>query len=112
MKEKVCVSHLIPFIFYRYIITGSSFKTLSFSFRVGVSTVSKIVRELAKNIWQSLQAVHMPVPTMVQFIEIAKDCFALWNFPNALGCVDGKHIKKSARRRQARCSGITNIISL
>lgn len=93
MREKVCVSHLIPLIFYRFIITGSSFKTLSFSFRVGVATVAKIVRELAKSIWQSLQAVHMPVPTMAQFIEIAKDCFSLWNFPNALGCVDGKHIK-------------------
>ena len=36
---------------------------------------------------------HMPVPTKDLFLEIANDCFSLWNFPNCLGCLDGKHVR-------------------
>lgn len=35
----------------------------------------------------------MPVPTKDQFVELANDCFSLWNFPNCLGCLDGKHVR-------------------
>lgn len=35
----------------------------------------------------------MPVPTTTTFFEIARDCFSLWNFPNCIGCVDGKHVR-------------------
>lgn len=36
---------------------------------------------------------HMPNPTKEQFNEIEKEFNVRWNFPNVLGCLDGKHIR-------------------
>jgi hypothetical protein len=35
----------------------------------------------------------MPVPTKLDFLQIASDIFQLWNFPNCLGAIDGKHVR-------------------
>lgn len=35
----------------------------------------------------------IPNPTREQFIQIENDFNTRWNFPNALGCIDGKHIR-------------------
>ena len=39
------------FVFYRYLATGDSFRTISFSYRVGHCTVARIVSEVCKVIW-------------------------------------------------------------
>lgn len=44
-------------------------------------------------IWTVMQPLHMPVPSKNQFVEIANDSFSLWNFPNCIGCLDGKHVR-------------------
>lgn len=38
----------------------------------------------------------MPTPTTVKWIEIANRYYTLWNLPNCVGSVDGKHIKIKA----------------
>lgn len=35
----------------------------------------------------------MPAPTTDLLQSIAKDYFKTWNFPNCVGCIDGKHIR-------------------
>lgn len=35
----------------------------------------------------------MAMPTKQEFISISEDFFNKWNFPNVLGCLDGKHIR-------------------
>lgn len=35
----------------------------------------------------------MPTPTKDQFIQIEREFYERWNFPNVLGCLDGKHIR-------------------
>lgn len=35
----------------------------------------------------------MPVPTKETFLEISKQYQELWNFPNCIGCIDGKHVR-------------------
>ncbi|XP_018010873.1 protein ALP1-like isoform X1 [Hyalella azteca] len=77
----------------RYLATGASFHTLSFSFRVGVSTVSKIVSETVGALWEELHEQHMPVPTKECFRKIAEDFYKIWNFPNCIGSIDDKHIR-------------------
>lgn len=72
---------------------GRRSRLLPFSFRVGTSTVCNIVREVVRAIWNTLHPLHMPVPTKDLFLEFANDCFSLWNFPNCLGCLDGKHVR-------------------
>ena len=34
----------------------------------------------------------MPVPKMEEWREIAEEYHTLWNFPNCLGAMDGKHV--------------------
>lgn len=60
---------------------------------MGVATVSKIIREMLKLIWKILQPFHMKIPDEHDFRRIADDYFNIWNFPNCIGSIDGKHVR-------------------
>lgn len=74
-------------------ITGSRYSTLSFSFRVGKSTVCNIIHETTRAVWTNLNPLDMPVPDQHQFINIAHDFFNTTGFPHCLGALDVKHIR-------------------
>ncbi|KAK7175588.1 hypothetical protein R3I93_002497 [Phoxinus phoxinus] len=76
----------------RFLATGDSYRTIAFSYRVGVSTVAGIVGEVARAIWDALVQEVMPVPTTEDWQSIATDFLHRWNFPNCLGSIDGKHV--------------------
>ncbi|XP_008180945.1 protein ALP1-like [Acyrthosiphon pisum] len=78
---------------YRYLATGGTFVALSLYFARGESTVRKIIRETTVIIWNVLKDIHMPVPTQDQFKHIADRFELLWNLPNCIGALDGKHIR-------------------
>ncbi|RXM31406.1 Gamma-2-syntrophin [Acipenser ruthenus] len=46
----------------RFLATGDSYKIISFSYRVGKSTIVNIVPEVCELIWRRLQPLYMPVP--------------------------------------------------
>lgn len=77
----------------RYFSTGMSFRNMAFSFRMGKTTVSNIISEISEYLWESLYRIHMPIPTQKDFQQIAKDFYEIWNFPNCVGALDGKHIR-------------------
>lgn len=56
------------------------------------STVGKIISETVIVLWNELQPEHMPVPTRDNLKKIAEDFYNIWNFPNCIGAIDGKHI--------------------
>lgn len=60
---------------------------------MGASTVGKIISETVIVLWNELQSEHMPVPTRDNFKKIAEDFYNIWNFPNCIGAIDGKHIR-------------------
>ncbi|XP_071316449.1 uncharacterized protein [Trachinotus anak] len=76
----------------RYLATGDSFRTIANSFRVRVSTVSKIVDDVVSTIWDSLVDDFMSVPTTDEWRSIAGRFEERWNFPLCCGAVDGKHV--------------------
>ncbi|XP_039764375.1 protein ALP1-like isoform X1 [Pararge aegeria] len=78
---------------FRFLITGVSFKTLAFNYRMGFSTVRCIVHETCRVIWNILGRIVLPKPTTAQWKIIAKDFDEIWNFPNCIGAIDGKHFK-------------------
>lgn len=78
---------------FSFLATGLSFRRLAFSFKMGVTTVSKIVREITKIVWDTFHEDFLPVPTMDDWIKIAEDFYRIWNFPHCLGSGDGKHIR-------------------
>ncbi|XP_064632850.1 uncharacterized protein LOC135491117 [Lineus longissimus] len=76
----------------RFLATGDSYTTISFSFRVGIKTVSRIVNETCEAIWNRLQPIFMPQPTLQQWEDIAAGFWSKWQFPNCIGAIDGKHV--------------------
>ncbi len=77
----------------RYLATGESFTSLHYQFRIGKSTVAEIIPEVCEAIFNCLKDTFIGVPsTSQEWIKIAKRFNDIWNFPNCLGAVDGKHV--------------------
>ena len=77
----------------RFLATGESFRSLSFQFRISKSAISHIVQEVCRAIIANLPCTYLKVPSKkIEWMKIAKQFYDHWNFPNALGTIDGKHI--------------------
>jgi hypothetical protein len=59
----------------------------------GASTVAVVVAETAKAVWDCLHSRFMPVPTQQKWREVSQRYQELWNLPNCMGAIDGKHIR-------------------
>ena len=77
----------------RFLATGDTFQTIATSFKVGASTVSKIVEDVCQAILDSMMSDVMPVPNEEQWNKIAHDFETITNFPHCLGAIDGKHCR-------------------
>ena len=44
-------------------------------------------------LWSKLSSKHLTVPDHGRFLDIAFKFREKWNFPNVIGCIDGKHIR-------------------
>lgn len=73
--------------------TGGTFASLAVYFARGESTIGGIVTETAKVIWEVLRELFMPIPSTEQWKAIAKRFETLWNLPNCIGAMDGKHVR-------------------
>ena len=81
---------------FRFLITGASQVHLSFSFRVCHSTVGKVLRETSQVLWDCLRPTVLPVPTVAVWEKIALDFCSIWQLPNCVGALDGKHVRIKA----------------
>lgn len=77
---------------YRFLTTAISCQALGQSYRVGYSTVLTIVHEVCAAIWKNLQPLVMPKPTQELWTKIEEEFRTIWNFPNCIGAIDGKHV--------------------
>lgn len=84
-QQKLCVA-------LRFLATGESLTSLSFSFRISQPSITKILKEVFQAIKDTM-LTEIPIPTKEQFVSIAEDFGRIWNFPNAIGCLDGKHVR-------------------
>ena len=73
--------------------TGTSFRTLSFLFRMAHNTTASLVYKTCKAIWDEFNMDHKPFPTEEIFLKISEEFFTQWDFPHSIGCIDGKHIR-------------------
>ncbi|XP_025996764.1 uncharacterized protein LOC113005411, partial [Solenopsis invicta] len=97
IKKQECIREPIPpdirlKICLRYLASGDSMKSLSYAFRVGHNTISKIVSETCEAIWISLKDKVFEQPTKDFWIKIANNFDTQWDFPNCIGALDGKHV--------------------
>lgn len=59
----------------------------------GLTTKSNIIATTTEAIWIVLQPNYMSKPTKEKWISIADRYYTLWNIPNCLGSLDGKHFR-------------------
>lgn len=78
--------------FNRYLSTGDTFRTIPRSYRVGESTVSRIVQEMCKAVWDKLQELYMGELTEEDWKSVSKEFTNRWKFNNCIGDIDGKHV--------------------
>ncbi|XP_072375196.1 uncharacterized protein [Diabrotica undecimpunctata] len=85
----------------RYLATGESFRSLMYNYRVSESAISLFIPIVCEAIYEALKNEYLKVPrTTAEWLEIAKDFETLWNIPNVVGALDGKHIMIKAPKSQ------------
>ncbi|KAJ8935465.1 hypothetical protein NQ318_007568 [Aromia moschata] len=77
----------------RYLATGDSYRALTYYFMRGLTTISNIIATTTEAIWTVLQPKYMSTPTPEKWTSIADRYYTLWNIPNCLGSLDGKHFR-------------------
>ena len=81
----------------RFLASGDSQRSLTYLFRMGKKTVSRIISETSDAIVQALQPSYMSPPSSsAHWKQIASDFEEFWQFPHVLGELDGKHVQIEA----------------
>ena len=77
----------------RYLATGESFHSLEYSFRISRQSISSIVYETSRALYQVLAPEFLKVPSTEREWQILADKFeSRWNFPHGIGAIDGKRV--------------------
>lgn len=79
--------------FFRYMATGESLRSLSFSFRISQSYITRIIQLVLKSLSTRLTPVLLKPPSKEDLVRIAHNFWNKWNFPNCFGAIDGKYIR-------------------
>ena len=66
--------------------------TIAYSYRLGISTVRKIIVQVCKAMWLIMKPIYLPEPTRQHWKNIEAAFERRWQFPNCLGAIDGKHV--------------------
>ena len=82
----------------RYLVTGDAQVTIAASYRMSPAVVGRIINETCHLLWTVLNSKgYIKHPSTGQEWEsIAKEFSEVWNFPNCIGAIDGKHIVMQA----------------
>ncbi|KAJ8974782.1 hypothetical protein NQ317_017432 [Molorchus minor] len=80
----------------RFLATGDSLQTCAFAYRVAKCTASKIINETCCEIWNSLVNMYLKPPVGEKWQEIETGFCNIWQLPNCIGALDGKHKKIEA----------------
>lgn len=78
--------------FSRYLASGDTMVSLSYSFRVGKSTTTEIIRDTVEAIVAVLSPKVLKIPNEDDWKNISDGFNERWNFPHCCGAIDGKHV--------------------
>ena len=83
---------MILFFNYSFLATGDSYTGLKARFRLGCSSVHKVIKDTCDALWIVLKDDVLPKLTEDKWKEIEVGFRNKWQFPNCIGAMDGKHI--------------------
>ncbi|XP_049317561.1 uncharacterized protein LOC125780088 [Bactrocera dorsalis] len=82
-----------------YLAHGVCRQMLAWAFRVGVSTIGKILLETSAAIWDELSGIYLAQPNEHEWREIADSFYIKTGMPHVVGAVDGKHVQIKCPRK-------------
>jgi len=84
---------------FRFLASGNSQTSMSFSYRIAPSTVYSIIISTWEAIWNKLSPTELPQPTEKEWggKKGAEELYSLWQFPNCIGAIDGKYTEMQVR---------------
>ena len=77
---------------FSFLASGDSYMMLAGRLRLGISTVSEIIKDTYDTIWLILQPTYMKPPTLQDWRRIERRFNHIWHFPNCIGSLDGNHV--------------------
>lgn len=66
--------------------------SIHYLFRISLPSVSRTIRIVSQALWAKLQPICLPPSNSIDWPVKAEEFNDLWNFPNCMGAIDGKHI--------------------
>lgn len=78
-------------VLLRFLGSGNSMRSLSYEFRIGVSTIKQIIEEVCDAIWNKLKDTFVQL-SHDDWNNIAQGYEETWNLPNCIGAIDGRHM--------------------
>ena len=73
----------------RYLVTGDSMQTISFSYRICHSTVCGVIDDTCEALWDVLATEYLRRPMSPEEWKLVSEEY---NFPRCVGALDGKHV--------------------
>jgi len=70
--------------------------SIALAYRVGESTIYKVVKETCNVLINVLEPLYLRKPIREEWIKICNGFWRNWNFPNCVGAIDGKHVQINA----------------
>ena len=91
-SERLCVT-------LRYLVPGDAQSTISLSYRISKTSLSRIIKETTDALWKVLSERGFIKASEEEWVEIADQFEKKWNFGNCIGAIDGKHVLMQAPPR-------------
>ena len=77
----------------RFLASGDSQVSLTYLFRMGKKTVSRIISETSKAIFQVLMNTYLcPPKNVYQWKQTSDEFEQRWQFPHVISAIDGKYV--------------------
>lgn len=84
-----------------YLARGSKEQLIVFEFKLGRSTVSFVIDEVCKELWDVLANFAQPPSAKNEWEKISDGFFELWNIPQCIGAIDWTHVACISLRKPA-----------
>ncbi|XP_003425722.2 uncharacterized protein LOC100678932 isoform X2 [Nasonia vitripennis] len=92
-RRKPLIADFRLAVVLHYLAHGGCVNNEAWLFRLGRSTAYQLIAEVCEILSVALVKKYVQFPNKQQWLQIAKGYQRLWNFPNCIGALYGKHVE-------------------